>query len=279
MENEVVLSVKNLTKKFGSLEVLRGLDLDIKEGEQIAIIGPSGCGKSTFLRCLNCMEDPSGGSIMFDGEDIADMKVDINKHREKIGMVFQQFNLFNNKTVIDNITLAPIYVATRELNKKKRKNFSRKIADAFRKNKKELLPITETKKDIIAKAKENAMSLLKRIGLEEKANVYPSTLSGGQKQRIAIIRALAMNPKVMLFDEPTSALDPEMVGEVLDLMKALAKEGMTMVIVTHEMGFAREVANRVLFVDEGKIMEQGTPAEVFDNPKNARLKDFLSKVL
>ena len=279
MENEVVLSVKNLTKKFGSLEVLRGLDLDIKEGEQIAIIGPSGCGKSTFLRCLNCMEDPSGGSIMFDGEDIADMKVDINKHREKIGMVFQQFNLFNNKTVIDNITLAPIYVATRELNKKKRKNFSRKIANAFRKNKKELLPITETKKDIIAKAKENAMSLLKRIGLEEKANVYPSTLSGGQKQRIAIIRALAMNPKVMLFDEPTSALDPEMVGEVLDLMKALAKEGMTMVIVTHEMGFAREVANRVLFVDEGKIMEQGTPAEVFDNPKNARLKDFLSKVL
>lgn len=279
MENDVVLSVKNLTKKFGSLEVLRGLDLDIKEGEQIAIIGPSGCGKSTFLRCLNCMEDPSGGSIMFDGEDIADMKVDINKHREKIGMVFQQFNLFNNKTVIDNITLAPIYVATRELNKKKRKNFSRKIANAFRKNKKELLPITETKKDIIAKAKENAMSLLKRIGLEEKANVYPSTLSGGQKQRIAIIRALAMNPKVMLFDEPTSALDPEMVGEVLDLMKALAKEGMTMVIVTHEMGFAREVANRVLFVDEGKIMEQGTPAEVFDNPKNARLKDFLSKVL
>ena len=279
MEKDVVLSVKNLTKKFGSLEVLCGLDLDIKEGEQIAIIGPSGCGKSTFLRCLNCMEDPSGGTIMFDGENIADMKVDINKHREKIGMVFQQFNLFNNKTVIDNITLAPIYVATRELNKKKRKNFSRKIANAFRKNKKELIPITETKKDIIAKAKENAISLLKRIGLEEKANVYPSTLSGGQKQRIAIIRALAMNPKVMLFDEPTSALDPEMVGEVLDLMKALAKEGMTMVIVTHEMGFAREVANRVLFVDEGKIMEQGTPAEVFDNPKNARLKDFLSKVL
>ena len=279
MENDIVLSVKNLTKKFGSLEVLRGLDLDIKEGEQIAIIGPSGCGKSTFLRCLNCMEDPSGGSIMFDGEDIADMKVDINKHREKIGMVFQQFNLFNNKSVIDNITLAPIYVATRELNKKKRKNFLRKIANAFRKNKKEFLPITETKKDIIVKAKENAMSLLKRIGLEEKANVYPSTLSGGQKQRIAIVRALAMNPKVILFDEPTSALDPEMVGEVLDLMKALAKEGMTMVIVTHEMGFAREVADRILFVDEGRIMEQGTPAEVFDNPKNARLKEFLSKVL
>jgi polar amino acid transport system ATP-binding protein len=281
MEKDIVLSVKNLTKRFGSLEVLRGLDLDIKDGEQIAIIGPSGCGKSTFLRCLNCMEDPTSGSIMFDGEDIADMKVDINKHREKIGMVFQQFNLFNNKKVIDNITLAPIYVAVRELKKKSRKNFFIRIANIFRKkeNKKELIPITETRKDIVAKANEKAVSLLKRIGLEEKAQAYPSTLSGGQKQRIAIVRALAMNPKVILFDEPTSALDPEMVGEVLDLMKALAKEGMTMVIVTHEMGFAREVADRVLFVDEGKIMEQGTPAEVFDNPKNERLKEFLSKVL
>ena len=279
MENNIVLSVKNLTKKFGNLEVLCGLDLDIRENERIAIIGPSGCGKSTFLRCLNCMEDPSGGTIMFDGENIADMKVDINKHREKIGMVFQQFNLFNNKTVIDNITLAPIYVAVRELKKKKRKNFFIKVGNIFKKEKKELIPITETKKEIIAKAKEEAISLLKRIGLEEKANVYPSTLSGGQKQRIAIVRALAMNPKVILFDEPTSALDPEMVGEVLDLMKALAKEGMTMVIVTHEMGFAREVADRILFIDEGKIMEQGTPAEVFDNPKNARLKEFLSKVL
>ena len=279
MENNIVLSVKNLTKKFGNLEVLCGLDLDIRENERIAIIGPSGCGKSTFLRCLNCMEDPSGGTIMFDGENIADMKVDINKHREKIGMVFQQFNLFNNKTVIDNITLAPIYVAVRELKKKKRKNFFIKIGNIFKKEKKELIPITETKKEIIAKAREEAISLLKRIGLEEKANVYPSTLSGGQKQRIAIVRALAMNPKVILFDEPTSALDPEMVGEVLDLMKALAKEGMTMVIVTHEMGFAREVADRILFIDEGKIMEQGTPAEVFDNPKNARLKEFLSKVL
>ena len=279
MENNIVLSVKNLTKKFGNLEVLCGLDLDIRENERIAIIGPSGCGKSTFLRCLNCMEDPSGGTIMFDGENIADMKVDINKHREKIGMVFQQFNLFNNKTVIDNITLAPIYVAVRELKKKKRKNFFIKIGNIFKKEKKELIPITETKKEIIAKAKEEAISLLKRIGLEEKANVYPSTLSGGQKQRIAIVRALAMNPKVILFDEPTSALDPEMVGEVLDLMKALAKEGMTMVIVTHEMGFAREVADRILFIDEGKIMEQGTPAEVFDHPQNARLKEFLSKVL
>jgi polar amino acid transport system ATP-binding protein len=198
-----------------------------------------------------------------------------------MGMVFQQFNLFNNKKVIDNITLAPIYVAVRELKKKSRKNFFIRIANIFRKkeNKKELIPITETRKDIVAKANEKAMSLLKRIGLEEKAQAYPSTLSGGQKQRIAIVRALAMNPKVILFDEPTSALDPEMVGEVLDLMKALAKEGMTMVIVTHEMGFAREVADRVLFVDEGKIMEQGTPAEVFDNPKNDRLKEFLSKVL
>ena len=279
MENNIVLSVKNLTKKFGNLEVLCGLDLDIRENERIAIIGPSGCGKSTFLRCLNCMEDPSGGTIMFDGENIADMKVDINKHREKIGMVFQQFNLFNNKTVIDNITLAPIYVAVRELKKKKRKNFFIKIGNIFKKEKKELIPITETKKEIIAKAKEEAISLLKRIGLEEKANVYPSTLSGGQKQRIAIVRALAMNPKVILFDEPTSALDPEMVGEVLDLMKALAKEGMTMVIVTHEMGFAREVADKVIFIDEGKIKEQASPSELFGNPKDARLKDFLSKVL
>ena len=279
MEKEIVLSVRSLTKKFGSLDVLRGIDLDIEKNEQIAIIGPSGCGKSTFLRCLNCMEDPSGGTIMFDGENIADMKVDINKHREKIGMVFQQFNLFNNKTVLENITLSPIYVAVRELNKKKRKNFFTKISNAFKKNKKELATITETKKDIVASANEKAMELLRRIGLEEKANVYPSTLSGGQKQRIAIVRALAMNPKVILFDEPTSALDPEMVGEVLDLMKALAKEGMTMVIVTHEMGFAREVADRVLFIDEGRITEQGTPAEVFDNPQNARLKEFLSKVL
>ena len=279
MEKEIVLSVRSLTKKFGSLDVLRGIDLDIEKNEQIAIIGPSGCGKSTFLRCLNCMEDPSGGTIMFDGENIADMKVDINKHREKIGMVFQQFNLFNNKTVLENITLSPIYVAVRELNKKKRKNFFTKISNAFKKNKKELATITETKKDIVASANEKAMELLRRIGLEEKANVYPSTLSGGQKQRLAIVRALAMNPKVILFDEPTSALDPEMVGEVLDLMKALAKEGMTMVIVTHEMGFAREVANRILFMDEGIIKEQGTPSEVFDNPKDARLKDFLSKVL
>ena len=277
--NETVLSVRGLTKKFGDLEVLRGVDLDIRDGEQIAIIGPSGCGKSTFLRCINCMEDPSGGSIIFDGIDIADMSVNINKHREHIGMVFQQFNLFNNKTVIENIMLAPVYVGVRDLKAKKRKNLFIKLVNLFKKEKKELLPIEATEAEIKAKAEENAMSLLRRIGLEEKANVYPSTLSGGQKQRIAIVRALAMNPKVILFDEPTSALDPEMVGEVLDLMKQLAKEGMTMVIVTHEMGFAREVADRVLFMNEGKIMEEGSPEELFGNPKDVRLKEFLSKVL
>jgi polar amino acid transport system ATP-binding protein len=277
--NETVLSVKGLKKKFGDLEVLRGLDLDVRNGEQIAIIGPSGCGKSTFLRCINCMEDPTDGVIMFEGENLVDMKVDINVHRQKIGMVFQQFNLFNNKTVIENIMLAPIYVGVKNLKATKRKNLFIKIANLFAKEKKALLPIESTKAQIREKAKENAMSLLRRIGLEEKANVYPSTLSGGQKQRIAIVRALAMNPKVILFDEPTSALDPEMVGEVLDLMKQLAKEGMTMIIVTHEMGFAREVADRVLFIDEGQIKEEGSPEELFKNPKDERLKEFLSKVL
>ena len=250
---DIILSTRGLCKSFGELEVLQGLDLDVRDGEKIAIIGPSGCGKSTFLRCLNCMEDPTGGSIFFDGVDIADMKVNINEHREKIGMVFQQFNLFNNKTVIENIMLAPVYTRT----KRDRKN----------------------KKQIKEEERERALDLLRRIGLEDKADVYPSTLSGGQKQRVAIVRALAMNPKVILFDEPTSALDPEMVGEVLDLMKSLADEGMTMVIVTHEMGFAREVADRILFMDGGKIAEEGTPAEVFGNPKHPRLKEFLSKVL
>lgn len=277
--SEIVLSVRDLTKQFGELEVLRGLDLDIYDGEQIAIIGPSGCGKSTFLRCLNCMEDPSGGSIIFDGVDITDMKVNINKHREHIGMVFQQFNLFNNKTVVENIMLAPVYVGIRNLRAAKRKNFFIKIANAFSKNKRELIPIETTEKEIRENAKKRALDLLGRTGLEDKADVYPSTLSGGQKQRVAIVRALAMNPKVILFDEPTSALDPEMVGEVLDLMKSLANDGMTMVVVTHEMGFAREVSDRVLFVDEGVIAEEGAPEEVFKNPKNARLKDFLGKVL
>ena len=275
-----MINIKNLTKSFGNVEVLKGIDLEIKNGEKIAIIGPSGCGKSTFLRCINCMEDPTGGSIFFEGVDIADVTVDINIHREKIGMVFQQFNLFNNKTVIENIMLAPIYVGMRDLKCKKRQNRRTKIKNALHIGKKgELVPIEKTAAKIKEEAREKAMALLERIGLTDKADAYPSTLSGGQKQRIAIIRALAMNPKVILFDEPTSALDPEMVGEVLDLMKSLADEGMTMVVVTHEMGFAREVADRILFIDEGQIKEEGTPKEVFENPKHPRLKDFLSKFL
>ena len=276
-----MIDVINLQKQFGDLKVLKGIDLKIEKGDIVCIIGPSGSGKSTFLRCLNCMEDPTAGSIIFHGEDIADMKVDINKHRRNMGMVFQHFNLFNNKTVIQNIMLAPIYVQCQDLKAAKRKNSLIALTNVFKKadQKKELMPITTDKAQIKQKAYENAISLLKRIGLEDKADVYPSTLSGGQKQRVAIVRALAMNPEVILFDEPTSALDPEMVGEVLDLMKSLAKEGMTMIIVTHEMGFAREVANRVLFIDEGQILENGTPEEVFGNPKNPRLKEFLSKVL
>ncbi len=277
-EKSVILSIRGLRKSFGDLEVLKGVDLDVQNGEKIAIIGPSGCGKSTFLRCINCMEDPTGGSIIFDGEDLVDMKVDINIHRQKIGMVFQQFNLFNNKTVVENIMLGPVYVAMKEMKAKKRKNSITGFANRFRKEKKPYLPV-EPVEMIKAEAREKALDLLRRIGLEEKADVYPSTLSGGQKQRVAIVRALAMNPEVILFDEPTSALDPEMVGEVLSLMKSLADEGMTMVIVTHEMGFAREVADRILFIDDGQIKEQGTPSEVFDNPQNPRLQDFLSKVL
>lgn len=240
-----MIKIKNLCKSFGDNQVLRDITETINQGDKVVVIGPSGSGKSTFLRCLNCMEDPTSGSIIFDGEDLADLRVDINKHRQNIGMVFQQFNLFNNKTVLENITLAPVHL----------------------------------KKMTAAEAKEKGMELLQRVGLEDKADVYPSTLSGGQKQRVAIVRALAMNPKVMLFDEPTSALDPEMVGEVLDVMKQLANEGMTMVVVTHEMGFAREVGNRIFFMDEGKITEQGTPEEVFGNPQSPRLKDFLSKVI
>ena len=276
-----MIDVINLQKQFGDLKVLKGIDLKIEKGDIVCIIGPSGSGKSTFLRCLNCMEDPTAGSIIFHGEDIADMKVDINKHRRNMGMVFQHFNLFNNKTVIQNIMLAPVLVQCQDLKAAKRKNSLIALTNVFKKadQKKELMPITTDKAQIKQKAYENAISLLKRIGLEDKADVYPSTLSGGQKQRVAIVRALAMNPEVILFDEPTSALDPEMVGEVLDLMKSLAKEGMTMIIVTHEMGFAREVANRVLFIDEGQILENGTPEEVFGNPKNPRLKEFLSKVL
>ena len=280
MNNNLILSVRNLTKSFGNVQVLKGIDLDVNKGEVIAIIGPSGCGKSTFLRCLNCMEDPTSGSIFFDDVDIADVKVDINVHRRHIGMIFQQFNLFNNKTVLKNITLAPLYIKTKEERKKKLTNFFIRVTNLFKSKgaKKELLNVIP-KKTIVAEETQKAMDLLKKVGLEDKANVYPSTLSGGQKQRIAIVRALAMDPQVMLFDEPTSALDPEMVGEVLDLMKNLADDGMTMVVVTHEMGFAREVASKVLFIDEGVIKEEAAPDKFFGNPQNERLKEFLSKVL
>ena len=280
MTDDVILSVKDLTKSFGDVQVLKGIDLDVHKGEVIAIIGPSGCGKSTFLRCLNCMEDPSSGVIMFDDVDIADVKVDINVHRRKIGMIFQQFNLFNNKTVLKNITLAPVHIKTSEAKKNRLKNFFISVGNLFKKaeNKKPLYKV-EKRKEIVAAENEKAVKLLERVGLEDKKDVYPSTLSGGQKQRIAIVRALAMNPKVMLFDEPTSALDPEMVGEVLDLIKEIARDGMTMVVVTHEMGFAKEVATRVIFMDDGVIKEENSPKEFFENPKDERLKDFLSKVL
>lgn len=250
-----MIEVIDLVKKFGDLTVLNGITNTIKDGECVVIIGPSGSGKSTFLRCLNCLEDPTSGSIIFQNEDLADMKVDINKHRQQIGMVFQQFNLFNNKTVLQNITLAPLHVGLKKIRGRAAR--------------------AQFKKDV----EEKAHRLLQRIGLDDKANVYPSTLSGGQKQRVAIVRALAMDPKVILFDEPTSALDPEMVGEVLDVMKELAADGMTMAVVTHEMGFAREVADRILFIDEGQILEEGTPEDIFDHPKSERLKFFLSKVL
>lgn len=245
MSDNILIKVNNLKKSFGDHEVLKGINTTISKGEVIAIIGPSGCGKSTFLRSLNLLETPTSGEILFEGTNIMDKSVDINKIREKIGMVFQQFNLFPNMTVKQNIMLAPVKLGLMES------------------------PAAEKK----------AMELLERIGLPDKADSYPSMLSGGQKQRIAIARSLAMNPDVMLFDEPTSALDPEMVGEVLNLMKDLAKEGMTMVVVTHEMGFAREVASRVVFINEGVIQEENSPKEFFANPKNTRLREFLSKVL
>ena len=251
-----MIEIKNLVKKFDGKDVLSGITTTICEGEQVVVIGPSGSGKSTFIRCINCLEDPDGGSIFFDGEDLADMKVDINVHRQNMGMVFQSFNLFNNMTVLENITLAPMHIHGKKMKKQ-----------------------GMSKKEITEHFNTKAMELLKRLGLEDKADAYPSTLSGGQKQRIAIVRALAMEPKVILFDEPTSALDPEMVGEVLDLMRDLAKEKLTMVIVTHEMGFAREVASRVMFMNEGNIVEDGTPDEIFNNPQHPRLKEFLSKIL
>ena len=276
-----MIDVINLQKSFGDNVVLDGIDVTIDKGDIVVVIGPSGSGKSTFLRCLNCMEDPTGGQIIFNGVDIADMKVDINLHRRHMGMVFQHFNLYNNKTVLENIMLAPVFVQCQDLRKAKRSNFFLPITNLFRGKDKKRKPIeiTKSKRQVVEEAKKQAMHLLERIGLQDKADVYPSTLSGGQKQRVAIVRSLAMNPDVILFDEPTSALDPEMVGEVLDLMKALAQEGMTMVIVTHEMGFAKEVANKVLFIDEGKILEQESPDKFFGSPKKPRLQDFLSKVL
>lgn len=240
-----MIEVKNLHKSFGQLKVLNGVSINIQKGEKVVVIGPSGSGKSTFLRCLNRLEEPTAGQVIFEGFDITDKKTNIDKHRQKMGMVFQHFNLFPHLTVLQNITLAP----------------------------------TTLKLQTKEEAEKNAIELLNKVGLVDKANVYPSTLSGGQKQRIAIVRALAMNPDVMLFDEPTSALDPEMVGEVLNVMKQLAEDGMTMVCVTHEMGFAREVADRVIFMYDGIILEEGTPEEIFGNPKNERTKQFLQSVL
>ena len=263
-----MIDVIDLKKNFGDNEVLKGINMTINKGDIVVVIGPSGSGKSTFLRCLNCMEDPTSGKIIFEGVDIADPKVDINIHRRKMGMVFQHFNLFNNKTVIENIMLSPVLCAKKDRRKAVMHNM-------FHKDKLPVHPVKEIKKE----AEENAHKLLERIGLEDKADVYPSTLSGGQKQRVAIVRSLAMNPEVILFDEPTSALDPEMVGEVLDLMKQLAREGMTMVVVTHEMGFAREVGTKLVFMDEGKIVEENTPEKFFADPQSPRAKDFHSKVL
>ena len=274
-----MIDVINLRKSFGDLEILKGINITINKGDIVAVLGPSGSGKSTFLRCLNCMEDPTSGSIIFKGVDIADMKVDINVHRRHMGMVFQHFNLFNNKTVLQNVMMAPAYLRCKDLKRAKRQNRITSFRNLFRREKKELIPITTTPEQIKSEAKQQALDLLKRIGLDDKADVYPSTLSGGQKQRVAIIRSLAMNPDVILFDEPTSALDPEMVGEVLEVMKELAREGMTMVVVTHEMGFVREVASRVLFMEVGQTREEAAPKEFFEHPKDVRLKEFLSKIL
>ena len=252
-----MIDVINLKKSFGNLHVLRGVNLSVKDGEKVCVIGPSGSGKSTLLYCLNCLTDPSDGEIIYEGKDITDFKVNINEVRESIGMVFQQFNLFKHKTVLENIILAPVHIQTKYLRKG--------IKD-----------YGNSKKEIIENNKKYAMDLLEKIGLADKANAYPSTLSGGQQQRIAIVRTLAMKPKLILFDEPTSALDPEMVGEVLQVMKNLANEGMTMVVVTHEMKFAKDVSNKIVFMDEGVLAECGTPAEIFDNPQNEHLKRFIN---
>ena len=328
---DVIIEVKDLHKQFGDLHVLKGISETIKKGEKVSIVGPSGSGKSTFLRCLNLMEEPSGGEIYFEGKLLNDKHTDINKHRQKMGMVFQHFNLFNNLTIIDNIMLAPVKIGVKNL-RNERKAKVKALNEQIKTLQDEKKVLLAELKDLLAKAKENnaeyvenvetsdkikvideklaeliaekkavkgnifknlssdkktvktqakekALQLLERIGLSDKADKYPSTLSGGQKQRVAIVRALAMNPDVMLFDEPTSALDPEMVGEVLELIKEVADDGMTMVIVTHEMGFAKEVSTRVLFMDNGNVLEQNTPKEFFENPQNPRLKEFLAKVL
>ncbi|MGN0788740.1 MAG: amino acid ABC transporter ATP-binding protein [Christensenellales bacterium] len=326
-----MIEVKDLHKKFGDLHVLKGINETIKKGEKVSIVGPSGSGKSTFLRCLNLMEEPSGGEIYFEGKLLNDKHTDINKHRQKMGMVFQHFNLFNNLTIIDNIMLAPVKIGVKNLRNERKAKVKtlneqiktlkdekkvllaqlKKLLSEAKANNAEYVENVETsdkikvideklieltaekkqvkgnfiknlsgdKKTVKAQAKEKALQLLERIGLSDKADKYPSTLSGGQKQRVAIVRALAMNPDVMLFDEPTSALDPEMVGEVLELIKEVADDGMTMVIVTHEMGFAKEVSTRVLFMDKGNVIEQNTPKEFFENPQNPRLQEFLAKVL
>ena len=274
-----ILEIKNIVKKFDQQTILNDITINIKRGEKIAIIGPSGSGKSTFLRCLNCIEDLTSGQILFNGIDIADMKVDINVHRQKMGMVFQHFNLFNNKTVIQNITMAPNHIQISQNNKKKMFNFFLPLINIFKKEK--LTKKEVTKNKLIKQTNYNkAIELLESIDLADKKDVYPSTLSGGQKQRIAIIRALAMDPEAILFDEPTSALDPEMVKEVLDLIKKIAKNSnITMIVVTHEMGFAKEVSDRILFMDEGKIIEDKDPKNMFENPETPRAKEFFSKVL
>lgn len=266
-----MIEVINLCKDYGTSQILRDISLTIEEGEKVAIIGPSGSGKSTLLRCLNLLEAPSSGTVRFEGVDITDPKTDINRHRQRMGMVFQQFNLFNNKTVLENITLAPMDLKRRLQRRAWLKNL-------FAKDQQPLQSLN-SEGSLKARIDEKALDLLRQIGLEDKKDAYPATLSGGQKQRIAIVRALAMDPKVMLFDEPTSSLDPEMVGEVLDLIKKVALEGMTMVIVTHEMGFAREVASRVIFMDQGRLLEEGSPGDLFERPQHPRTREFLSKVL
>jgi polar amino acid transport system ATP-binding protein len=275
-----VIEVKDIKKSFGTLSVLNGITESIASGEKVVIVGPSGSGKSTFLRCLNLLEVPDSGEIWLDDVQINAKGTDIDACRRKMGMVFQNFNLFPHLTVLQNIMLAPVKAQIKELKVRKRKKFIQDFKKTFKiKDNSEPITIDTSVANIKEKASNKAMDLLRRIGLEEKAAVYPRTLSGGQQQRIAIVRALAMNPEVMLFDEPTSALDPEMVGEVLSLIKELADDGMTMVIVTHEMGFAREIATRILFMDEGKVLEQNPPQLFFSEPKNERLKEFLSKVL